>query len=197
MSVENIAAITAIVLALGALLAAIASLLQGGGQVLKAGGQLWKELTERVVASENQIEETNKRIDEQQRMINSLVETSMSPSAFHHLAGISLLRNYEYHQNEEVGELIKREFYFLKDRGFIGPRPPTSDAELEFNERLDGANVARIARPTEIGKTYIKLRKEDIPQEWLSPEKRENLKLDVVRDLGLQLPSEQRTVSPA
>ena len=77
----------------------------------------------------------------------------------------------------------KREFYFLKDRGFIGPE------DLEFDERLDSTNIAKIAKPTEIGKTYVKLRKGDIPREWLLPEKRGNLKLDVARGLGLRLPS--------
>ncbi len=175
-----ITTITSIVVALTALGTAIAAL-------IKAGGTVWEELTKRVVANEKQIKETNKKVEEQQALINKLVETSMSASAFRHLAGITVLHVYNYWQNEEVGELFQREFYYLKNRGFIGPET------LEFDERLNRTNIAERARPTEIGKIYIALRKDDIPKDWLSadPEKRRNLKIDVARDLGLKVPDEE------
>jgi hypothetical protein len=144
-------------------------------------------LESNVVANEKQIKETGKKVEEQQARINALVETSMSVSIFHHLAGIYMLHKYEYLQNEKVGELFRREFYFLKNRGFIEPET------LEFDERLNGKNIAELAWPTRIGKTYIELRKDDIPKDWLSadPEKRGNLKTEVARTLGLKLPDEE------
>jgi hypothetical protein len=108
----------------------------------------------------------------------------MSDSAFHHLAGITLLREYKYWQNHNVGELFRRELYYLKDRGFIGP------ATLEFFGEMDGTNLVGKAMPTEIGRIYVRLRRADVPQDWLSadPSKRQNLKVDVARGLGLAVP---------
>lgn len=138
----------------------------------------------RVEASEKQIKETNDRVEEQQAIINKLVEKSTSDEAFHHLAGIAILYEYKYWQNERVGDLLQRQFYFLKDRGLI--EPPT----LEFYKELDGMNMVGKARPTPIGKMYIELRKDDIPEDWLStdPDKRKNLNTDVARKLGLEVP---------
>jgi len=59
---------------------------------------------------ERQLEQASKRIDEQRNRINKLVE------------------------------LFQREFYFLKNRGFIGP------ATLEFDERLHGTTSRRRRR---------------------------------------------------
>jgi hypothetical protein len=134
-----------------------------------------------VTAKLTQVEE---KVEEQQKLINRLVETSMSLSAFRHLAGITILYEYKYWQDERVGELFRREFYYLKDRGFIGPET------LEFFEGLSNTNMAEKAIPTEIGRIYITLRKDDIPKEWLStdPDKRANLKTDVARELGLEVP---------
>jgi Predicted nucleotide-binding protein containing TIR-like domain len=130
--------------------------------------------------------EHDRQLKEQQERINQLVATSMSDSIFHHLAGIYMLHKYEYRQDEKIGKLFQREFYFLKHRGFIGPET------LEFDERLNGKNIAELACPTEIGKIYIKLRKYDIPKDWLlaDPKKRGNLKTDVARTLELKLPDE-------
>jgi hypothetical protein len=141
-------------------------------------------LESNLLANEKQIEETKTKVKEQQVLINKLVETSMSLSAFRHLAGIYVLREYCYWHNATVGELFKRELYFLKDRGFIEPE------RQEFYEELNGKNLAELVWPTEIGKTYINLRKADIPVDWLSadPQKRKNLKIDVARDLRLPLP---------
>jgi hypothetical protein len=97
---------------------------------------------------------------------------SMSAPIFQHLCGIALLKRYEYAHMS----LTQREWYFLKDSGFIQPRPPHNPSELEFNEQRDGENFAEIAEPTEIGWSTIKLHKEDIPSELLRD--RENLKID-------------------
>src|SRR5262245_58175881 len=124
------------------------------------------------------------RVNEQQKLINRLVETSMSAAVFRHLTGITILHEYKYWQNAEVGDLWQREFYYLKDRGFIGPE------RQEFFREMDGINVAGKAVPTEIGIIYIKLRKGDVPKDWLSaePSKRRNLKVEVARGLGLEVP---------
>jgi hypothetical protein len=146
-------------------------------------------LESNIVANEKQVKETSMKVEEQQARINRLVETSMSPSVFRHLAGIYLLHEYTYLQDdgEVVGDLFHREFYFLKLRGLIGPET------LEFDKRLHGTNIVEQAWPTEIGKIYIELRKDDIPKDWLSadPEKRKNLKIDVARALGLNVPDEE------
>lgn len=145
--------------------------------------QRQQQLESDVLANRKQIQETRKKVDEQQAAINKLVETSMSDSAFRHLAGIYLLREYLYLQNSKVGELFRREFYFLKNRGFIGPET------LEFDESLNNRNLAELAFATEAGKTYIDLRKSDIPSDWLSPEPRfrKNLKIEAARSLQLSL----------
>ena len=124
------------------------------------------------------------RLNEQQQLINKLVETSMSASTFYHLAGITILHEYKYWQNDKVGELFRRQLYYLKDRGFIGPET------LEFFQEMDDTNLVGKAWPTEIGKIYIALRKGEVPKGWLSvdPSNRQNLKVDVARGLGLEVP---------
>jgi hypothetical protein len=121
------------------------------------------------------------RMTQQQMIVNKLVETSMSVATFHHLAGIYLLREYKYWENEKVGDYFRREFYFLKDHGYLGP------PALEFDARLNGRNIADLARVMESGKIYIGLRKYDIPSDWLlaDPDKRRNLRTDRARELGL------------
>jgi hypothetical protein len=123
------------------------------------------------------------KLAEQQALINKLVEASISTAAFHHLAGIYLLKRYIYRQDASVGELFQREFYHLKHHGLIGPET------LEFDEHLHGANLSELAWPTETGKIYIDLRKSDVPREWLSsdPQKRENLHSELASALGLPL----------
>ena len=124
------------------------------------------------------------RVNEQQQLINKLVETSMSASTFCHLTGITILHEYKYWQNDKVGELFRRQLYYLKDRGFIEPET------LEFFQDMDDTNLVGKAWPTEIGRIYAALRKGDISKEWLSvnPRSRQNLKVDVARGLGLEVP---------
>jgi hypothetical protein len=89
---------------------------------------------------EAEIEKTKGEMERQQEQINKLVTLSMSPSVLHHLAGITLLKHYEYREGKEdgkdLGDLFKREFYLLKDRGFIGPHT------VEFLPEIKGHNIA-------------------------------------------------------
>ena len=59
------------------------------------------------------------KVDEQQLLINQLVHYSMSASVFHHLCGIALLHKYVYNDDDPS----RREMYFLRDHGFIRPKP--------------------------------------------------------------------------
>ena len=104
------------------------------------------------------------------KIINDLVTYSMSASIFRHLAGIGLLKEYGYEDNDSN----RREFYFLRDNGFIAPK---SGGFIEFNDRTPH-NVCEIATFTPIGRLCIKLRKNEVPSDWLLPEKRANLALD-------------------
>jgi hypothetical protein len=105
-----------------------------------------------------------------EQTINDLVTYSMSASIFRHLCGIGLLKEYNY----EDSEANRREFYFLRDNGFIRPK---SAAFLEFNGGTPH-NVCEIAAPTPIGWLSIKLRRGEIPREWLTPERKSNLAVD-------------------
>jgi|SRR5215813_812254 len=141
---------------------------------------------ERIQQTKEEVKQQGEQLAEQlvkqQEQINELVKTSTSASVFEHLAGIAILKYYEYRETEELGKLFRREFYHLKLCGFIGPHT------LEFDERLNGKNIAKLAEPTPTGKIYIKLRKDLIPKDWLTdPDKRENLRTDALQDLGLRL----------
>ena len=125
--------------------------------------------------------ELKKQVDEQQALIEQLVETFISPEVFRHLAGVALLHQYKYWQNDNVGELFQREFYFLKIRGFIGPR------EQEFYAKMDGENLVGKVQLTDIGRAYLKMRRDLVPSEWLKPAGRNNLDTEVARSLGLNL----------
>ncbi len=113
---------------------------------------------------ESQKHKTNEqglRIDQQGRIIEDLVKYAMSASIFHHLAGIVLLKEYRYHDSD----VNRREFYFLRDAGLI--KPKYGDF-IDFDAKLDGANVIDRAEPTPIGYLCVKLRKADIPPEMIS-----------------------------
>jgi hypothetical protein len=143
------------------------------------------------------------RLDSQQKQIDLLTIYSISPSLLRHLAGVALLNNYEYREGidsggKDVGPLFKREFYYLKDRGFIGP--PT----LEFDWRLNGHNIGVKAQPTdraeltELGWTYLSMHRDDILKDekckkWFdpkNPEIRDNLNIEAVRAIGLEVSGE-------
>ena len=106
----------------------------------------------------------------QGKIIEDLVTYSMSASIFVHLCGIGLLKDYGYQDNEAN----RREFYFLRDNGFI---EPTGGGFLEFNAGTP-RNVSSIAKPTPIGWLCIRLRRSEVPAGWLAPQNRSNLAVD-------------------
>ena len=91
-----------------------------------------------------QVNQQQQVIEQQQRMIDELVKYAMSASIFRHLCGLTLLKDYKYVHNDGN----RREFYFLRDAGYIEPR---FDGFIEFNEGLNGRNIADIAEATPIG----------------------------------------------
>jgi len=93
----------------------------------------------------------------QQDIINALVKYSMSASIFHHLCGIALLRTYTYVDNEAN----RRELYFLRDSGFIQPRPGIDF--LDFGAGVHGRNLVEVAEPTPIGWECVRLRQSEVP----------------------------------
>lgn len=100
------------------------------------------------------------QVDQQQRVIDELVKYAMSASIFRHLCGITLLEEYRYSHNDGN----RREFYFLRDAGYIKPR---FGEFIEFDESLDGRNVAAIAEATPIGRLCVKLRRSEIAPQML------------------------------
>jgi Predicted nucleotide-binding protein containing TIR-like domain len=107
-----------------------------------------------------QVNQQQELVEQQQRMIDELVRYAMSASIFRHLCGIALLKEYKYSHDEGN----RREFYFLRDAGYIKPR---SDGFIEFHEGLNGKNIAEIAEATPIGKLCVKLRQSEIPPQML------------------------------
>jgi hypothetical protein len=105
--------------------------------------------------------EQNQRLDQQERIIDNMVRYGMSISIFRHLAGIVLLKEYTYHDNDAN----RREFYFLRDAGYIKPRQGDF---IDFNRDLDGVNLIDRAEPTPIGSLCVRLRRNDIPPEMIS-----------------------------
>lgn len=103
-------------------------------------------------------------------LLNKLVTYGMSASIFRHLCGIGLLKEYNYDDNPTN----RREFYFLRDNGFIMPK---SRAFIEFDQNTPH-NVCEVAAPTPIGWTFIKLRFAEVPKDWLTAEKAPNLAVD-------------------
>jgi hypothetical protein len=148
------------------------------------GGTVIEKIAAQQSVLKEKVEVADKKLEEQLELIKKLQERSISDGTFRHLAGLSLLREYKYWQNAKVGDLFKREFYFLKNRGFIGPET------FEFGDWLNDTNLVGKVEPTEIARIYVRLRKDDVPKEWLStdPEKRKNLRVDIARKLELDLP---------
>jgi hypothetical protein len=127
-------------------------------------------LAEAVEENERRVSDQQQQLGAQQEIINQLVKYSMSASVFHHLCGVSLLHRYFYRNNEPT----QREFYFLRDSGFIRP---TSQGFVDFGAELDGANLPEIVEPTPIGWLCIRLRRDEIPSNMISDSA--NLKVDL------------------
>jgi hypothetical protein len=103
--------------------------------------------------------ELKEELDEQQRLINNLVTYSVSASIFRHLCGLAVLTEYIYHDNETN----RREFYFLRDNGFI--QPQGKDEWLNFGSHLEGKNLVGVVELTPIGWDCVALRRSEIPVE--------------------------------
>lgn len=110
----------------------------------------------------------------QEEIINALVKYSMSASIFHHLCGIALLHAYRYVDNDGN----RREFYFLRDNGFIAPKPGLGF--LDFGPGVDGKNVVDLAEPTPIGWECIKLRKAEVPSNMRADVKNLRVRLETL-----------------
>lgn len=117
-------------------------------------------LRQEQVKQQAQVDQQQQLVQQQQRMIEELVRYAMSASIFRHLCGITLLKEYKYFHDDGN----RREFYYLRDAGYIKPR---FDGFIEFNEALNGRNVADLAEPTPIGRSCVKLRQNEIPTQWL------------------------------
>ena len=135
---------------------------------LPAGGQeaVFDEVAQRIELAVGRRELREKfdavveRLEEQQQVLNDQV--------------------YDYRYRHSAP--MSREMYSLRDIGFIQPRPPRGGF-LDFDDRLDGVNVAELVEPTPIGWSCIRLRKSDVPQDWFSDEHRHNLRMDRMREL--------------
>jgi hypothetical protein len=145
--------------------------ISAGGLVLVAALPQLSEFSIGLKGVTAKLVQVEEKVDEQQQRINQLVYYSMSASIFQHLCGITLLHKYNYNNDEPS----RREMYFLRDHGFIKPKPP-----LEFLvfENLNGRNLVEVAEPTEIGRVCVKLRKSGIPPNMIDPINQSNLRVD-------------------
>jgi hypothetical protein len=123
---------------------------------------------ERARQTKEQVTQQGVQLEDQQKAINTLVSYTMSASIFRHLCGITLLRTY----NLDFHETNRRELYFLRDHGYIQPR---GGGFLDFPGGTH--NIAEMAAPTPIGRSYVGLRKDEIPSEMRSD--RSNLVVDL------------------
>lgn len=103
-----------------------------------------KQIAEELQTQGQRMQNHERKLVEQQDLLNQIVECSMSASIFHHMCGIALLKEYVYH-NENA---TRREMYHLGDHGFI---KPIFNAFLDFDQRLEGKNLAEIAEPARSG----------------------------------------------
>jgi hypothetical protein len=134
----------------------IATAIQRMGKVTDLG-----KLANTVKDQQVQVDQQQQLFQQQQRMIDELVKYSMSASIFRHLCGITLLKEYKYFDDDGN----RREFYFLRDAGYIKPR---LNDFIEFHQGLDGKNIVDIAEPTPIGRLCVKLRQSEIPPQMLN-----------------------------
>lgn len=124
------------------------------------------------------VEDQQRQIEAQQHAINELVRYMVAAPIFRHLCGVSILRRYQFWDGP-----MSRELYFLRDIGFIQPRHGDF---APFDASIDGANLVDLVEPTPIGWSCVRLRKSEIPQDWLRDDAlRWNLREDVVRAQGL------------
>ncbi len=111
--------------------------------------------------TQQQVVRQQEAVEKLQQVINKLVEYSASASVFRHLAGIAVLKEYRYHDNDTN----RREMYFLRDSGLIAP----VDAPfIDFGPAQDNWNLSERATPTSVGFDLVRLRRSEIPSDWFS-----------------------------
>lgn len=131
------------------------------------------EMTATLDGHQQVIAEQARRIEVQQERINQLVRYMLSASIFRHLCGLTVLKDYKYWHSAPMS----REMYFLRDIGFIQPRPPNGGF-LDFSDQLNGRNLVDLVEPTPVGWWCVQLRRNEIPQDWLEAGRRDNLRVD-------------------
>jgi hypothetical protein len=147
-------------------------------QVEQAIGQ--QELRARFNVISGQLGEQQRQLEAQQALINQLVTYMLSSPIFRHLCGIALLHEYKFWEGT-----MSRELYFLRDIGFIKPR---SGDFVAFDAQLNQSNLSDLLEPTPIGWSCIRLRKSEVPPEWLRDDAmRRNLRSETAAALGLSL----------
>jgi hypothetical protein len=137
---------------------------------------------DQVKEQEAKVRQQGEQLEKQQEIINQLVTYSMSRSIFDHLCGITILKYYVYKDDDQS----RREMYFLRDHGFIRPKPPLNFVVFEQLPGQDPKkNLAEFAEPTEIVWFYVDIRRSDIPANMLDPKNRNNLREESIRRLNL------------
>jgi hypothetical protein len=137
-----------------------------------------QELRAHVDDMRGQLDYQQQQLHAQQKIINDLVTYMLSAPIFRHLCGIGLLKEYTFRDGP-----MSRELYFLRDIGFI--RPKHGDF-APFDGRLDGRNLPDLLEPTPIGWSCIRLRRAEVPPEWIHDSTISlNLRKDVATELGL------------
>jgi hypothetical protein len=141
--------------AVGPACSTIAASIQRAGKLTELN-----RLAKTVKDQQIRVDEQQQLVEQQQKMIDELVKYAMSASIFRHLCGITLLKDYKYFHNDGN----RREFYFLRDAGYIKPK---HDGFIEFYEGLNATNIADVAEATPIGRLCVKLRQSEIPPQML------------------------------
>ncbi len=137
-----------------------------------------QELRAHVDDMRGQLDDQQRQLQAQQKIINELVTYMVSAPVFRHLCGIGLLKEYTFRNGP-----MSRELYFLRDIGFIQPKHGDF---APFDSSLEGRNLIDLLEPTPIGWSCIKLRRPEVPPEWLHDRAmRMNLRADVATGLGL------------
>lgn len=98
--------------------------------------------------------ETSEKLKQQQKIVNDLVIYSVAAQPYKALWDLAHLSEYKYDNTDN----FRRWMYFLLDNGLIQPKTP--NGWLDFNEQLQGRNLAELAKPTPAGDLLMALRRE-------------------------------------
>jgi hypothetical protein len=106
-----------------------------GHDVLGQALRKWQNEDPNYLRLQKNVESVKRTMREQQDQINQLVMLSMSPSVFHHLAGVTILNDYKYRQGKDSDVRL---LSALDDVGNI----PTAGEDLK--DLIIVAQVARV-----------------------------------------------------